>query len=119
MIGTVEKGRRGEELALQYLLENGYRPLERNFRAPGGEVDFIVELDALLVFVEVKYRPRGFAGAGMEAVTQKKQRRIVKAAGEYLCKTDQFTRPMRFDVVEITAEGVIHVEDAFSGGWSC
>ncbi len=117
MKGAGEKGRRGEELALGYLLEKGYRPVERNFRAPGGEVDFIVEMDALLVFVEVKYRPRGFAGAGMEAVTQKKQRRILKAAGEYLRKTDQFARPARFDVVEITGEGVIHVENAFSGGW--
>lgn len=117
MKGTVEKGRQGEEMALQYLLQKGYRPLERNFRVQGGEVDFIVELDALLVFVEVKYRPRGLAGAGMEAVTPKKQRRIIKAAGEYLLKMDQFARPMRFDVVEITGEGVIHVENAFSGGW--
>ncbi len=113
-----EKGRQGEELALKYLMEKGYRPVERNFRALGGEIDVIVEMDTLLIFVEVKYRLRGSSGAGMEAVTQKKQKRIIKAAGEYLMKTDQFTRPMRFDVVEITKDGVIHVENAFSGDWS-
>lgn len=118
MTGAGEKGRQGEELALKYLLEKGYLPVERNFRAPGGEVDIIVEMDVLLVFVEVKYRQRGYSGAGMEAVTQKKQRRIIKAAGEYLMKTDQFARSLRFDVVEITKEGVIHVENAFSGDWS-
>ena len=118
MTGAVEKGRQGEELALKYLMGKGYRPVKRNFRALGGEVDVIVELDMLLVFVEVKYRLRGSSGAGMEAVTQKKQRRIIKAAGEYLMKTDQFTRPLRFDVVEITKEGVVHVENAFSGDWS-
>jgi putative endonuclease len=118
MTGTGEKGRQGEELALKYLIAKGYRPVERNFRALGGEIDVIVEMDALLIFVEVKYRLRGSSGAGMEAVTQKKQRCIIKAAGEYLMKTDQFTRPMRFDVVEITKDGVIHVENAFSGDWS-
>ncbi len=118
MTGAGEKGRQGEELALKYLMGKGYRPVERNFRALGGEVDLIMEMDVLLVFVEVKFRSRGYLGAGMEAVTSQKQRRIVKAAGEYLLKTDQFTRPMRFDVVEITGEKVIHVENAFSGDWS-
>jgi putative endonuclease len=118
MRGAGDIGRHGEELALKYLMEKGYRPVERNFRADGGEIDVILEMDALLIFVEVKYRQRGYSGAGMEAVTQKKQRRIIKAAGEYLMKTDQFARPLRFDVVEITIEGVIHVENAFSGDWS-
>ncbi len=117
MTGAGEKGRKGEELALQYLMGKGYRPVERNFRIRGGEVDFIVELDAMLVFVEVKYRPSSGSGAGMEAVTPKKQRRILKAAGSYLLGTDQFARPLRFDVVEITGEGVIHVENAFTGDW--
>ena len=118
MTAAGEKGRQGEELALRFLMGKGYLPVERNFRARYGEIDVIVEKNALLVFVEVKYRQRGYSGAGMEAVTQKKQRRIIKAAGEYLMKTDQFARPLRFDVVEITKEGVIHVENAFSGDWS-
>ena len=111
-------GRQGEELALTYLVKKGYHLVERNFRVLGGEIDFIVEMELMIVFVEVKYRPLGFIGAGMEAVTLKKQHHIIKAAGEYLRKTDQFTRPLRFDVVEISREGITHVENAFSGNWS-
>ena len=118
MTGPYQKGKQGEDTALLYMMEKGYRPLERNFRIKGGEIDFIMEKDTLLVFVEVKYRTRGYPGAGMEAVTIKKQRRVVKAAGEYLLKTDQFSRQLRFDVVEITGGGLCHVENAFSGDWS-
>lgn len=115
--GAKEKGLQGEELALAFLSGKGYRLLERRFHAPGGEIDLIMEADGLLVFVEVKYRPAGRPGSGMEAVTAKKQRRILLAAGEYLLQTGGFDRPMRFDVVEVTGGGVIHVENAFSGSW--
>ena len=116
--GAAEKGKRGEELALDYLTGKGYQLKERRYRAPGGEIDFIVEMGDLLVFVEVKYRPRGQAGSGMEAVNQKKQKRILKAAGEYLRYEDRFARPLRFDVVEITSQGILHVENAFMGEWT-
>ena len=112
-----EKGRLGEEVALSYFQGKGYRLITKNFRTKGGEVDLILEKDALLLFVEVKLRSRSYPGAGLEAVTVKKQRRILKAAGEYLLSTNQFARPLRFDVAEITGEGVTHVENAFSGEW--
>ena len=111
------KGRIGEEKALRWLLDQGYALVERNFRAPGGEVDLIVESGPLLVFVEVKYRLRSYPGAGLEAVTVKKQRSILAAAGQYLVKTNQFSRPLRFDVAEVTDEGVRYIENAFSGAW--
>jgi putative endonuclease len=117
MTGTYEKGMLGEETALAYLLEKGYQLKERNFRAPGGEVDLILEVDGMVVFVEVKYRGHGRVGAGLESVTPTKQRRVIKAAGAYLQKTDQFGRLLRFDAVEVTSFGVIHVENAFSGEW--
>ena len=117
MKGSGEKGLRGEDEALQYFMENGYLLLEKRFRALGGEVDLILEKDSVLIFVEVKYRPKGEKGDGFMAVTPIKQRRIIKAAGYYLEKTGGFLKPLRFDVVEITGQGLIHVENAFSGAW--
>ena len=111
------QGLLGEEQALAYFLKKGYRLLERRFRASGGEVDLILEQGACLVFVEVKRRPRGQKGEGLQAVTPQKQRRIVQAAGQYLLQTGGFSRPLRFDVVEVTAQGLYHVENAFSGQW--
>lgn len=111
------KGRLGEDEALSFFLQKGYNLIQRNFRTRGGEVDLILEKDTLLLFVEVKARSRSYLGAGLEAVTGKKQRRIIKAAGEYLLLTNQFNRPLRFDVAEVTSKGITHVENAFSGEW--
>ena len=39
----VEKGRRGEDLAVAFLLERGYRILQRNWRKKTGEIDIIAD----------------------------------------------------------------------------
>ncbi len=117
MTGAVQKGILGEEMALAYLQDLGYRLVERNFRIKGGEIDLILEKDGCFIFAEVKRRLKASPGAGLEAVTATKQRRILTAAGQYLSKVEGFSRPLRFDVVEITAGGILHIENAFSGDW--
>lgn len=48
-------GKLGENIACRYLVENGYKVIERNFRQKWGEIDIIVKAsDKTLVFVEVK-----------------------------------------------------------------
>ena len=48
-------GKLGEDLASEYLVNNKYKIIERNFRRPWGEVDIIAMApDRTLVFVEVK-----------------------------------------------------------------
>ena len=48
-------GKLGEDLACVYLIEKGYKVIERNFRRNWGELDLIVkDPDGSLVFVEVK-----------------------------------------------------------------
>ena len=50
-----ETGNFGEDLACRFLLEKGYKIIERNFRKPWGEIDIIVkDSNKTLVFVEVK-----------------------------------------------------------------
>lgn len=50
-----ELGKLGEDLACEYLVCNGYRIIERNYRQPYGEIDIISRApDKTLVFVEVK-----------------------------------------------------------------
>ena len=51
-----KQGRRAEAYARWVLHAKGYRVLARNFRHPLGEVDLIVRLGRLLIFVEVKFR---------------------------------------------------------------
>lgn len=45
-----------EQIALLYLMLRGYRPLRRNWRGGGAEVDLLVWKRDVLVVVEVKYR---------------------------------------------------------------
>ncbi len=48
-------GKLGEDLACKYLVEKGFKVVERNFKKPWGELDIIaVAPDKTLVFVEVK-----------------------------------------------------------------
>ncbi len=112
------KGLRGEKAAEAYLTGLGMRCLARRYRAQDGEIDLIMDDGGMIVFVEVKSRPNSRAGTGLLAVTPAKQRRMTHAAMEYITCREGIGKPVRFDVVEITADGVRHVKNAFlCGGW--
>jgi len=111
-----ETGLRGEEIAEKFLIRQGLRCLERRYREKCGEIDLIMEDGETLVFVEVKTRFSADVGDGLRAVNGKKQRRIVKCATIYLMKHGWLNRLIRFDVVEINRNGVIHIPNAFQPG---
>ncbi len=109
-------GQRGEELAAEYLLKNGYRLIERNYRNTFGEID-IIALDIAqktktLVFVEVKTRRNDLFSHPSEAVTRKKQLQISKVAMAYLSKNNMSEVAARFDVVAILLPdyGLAHID---------
>lgn len=102
----------GEVRAEQLLVGKGYRILQRNYKAPGSEIDLIAEDGGCIVFAEVKMRTRG-AATGREAVTLAKQKRICKGALHYLTRHGLMNRQARFDVIEIQGERVTHIVNAF------
>ncbi len=118
-------GRQGEDLAVVYLEEKGYRILERNYRFEGSEVDIVsfkpddrYELGGEIVFVEVKTRSDVLFGRPEEAISEQKRRHIIKASRAYLYESKLERSPCRFDVIGIVvsedAEPAIeHFEDAF------
>jgi len=107
-------GSEKERIAADYLKERGYRILEMNFRCRQGEIDLVARDGKYLVFVEVKYRADGRAGAPEEAVNRAKQRTILQVARFYLYR-HRFSEdtPCRFDVVGITGEKIRLIKDAF------
>lgn len=110
------KGVLGEAAVCDRLTDGGMELLERRFRSPFGEIDLVMLDGDVLAFVEVKLRTRGGTEAGQAAVTPLKRRRMVEAARCYLgAHPEHAGRCVRFDVVTVTAEGVRHVPDAFSG----
>jgi len=77
-------GQRGEELAAQYLTEQGYKILFRNFRGSRGEIDLIAMRGGTLLFVEVKYRRDLDQGHPAEAITPRKLSHFRSAVTEFL-----------------------------------
>ncbi len=106
-------GLAGEWQAAGVLRRAGCRIVAKRYRAAGGEVDLIARDGETLVFAEVKYRPSGRPGEGMEAVNGDKRRRLRAAARVYMSAHGGEDVPVRFDVVEITRAGARHVKDAF------
>jgi putative endonuclease len=94
-------GRTGERLAAEALISRGYRILERNFRCRYGEIDLIAEDEHDLVFVEVKTRRGSVHGLPEEAITARKQQKIIEVATYYLDLHSCFERSWRVDVVAV------------------
>lgn len=109
-----ESGLNGEAAAEKYLLQTGMSTIARRYRGSDGEIDLIMQDGEIIVFVEVKARPAARAGAGFEAITPAKQRRMIHAAMHFLLDREWMERLVRFDVVEITRDGILHVPNAFS-----
>lgn len=94
-------GKSGEDRAARFLARQGYRILERNYRAPFGEIDLIALHRGELVFVEVKTRTSDVYGAPELAVNPRKQQRMIKAALGYIKNKKLHQVSCRFDVVAI------------------
>src|SRR3977135_1944734 len=100
-------GKRGENLACQFLRKNGYKILYRNFRGrTGGEIDVVCRDRDTLVFVEVKTRTGEDFGRPFEAIDRDQRKRISRGGLAWLRLLDDPDILFRFDVVEvIIAEG--------------
>ena len=72
-IRNKQKGNIGEALAYNYLLKNGYKILETNYKTSIGEIDIIATNDEnRIIFIEVKRRETAKFGYPREAVNYKK-----------------------------------------------
>lgn len=109
-------GKKGEQLAADYLEGNGYQIEERNFRFKRAEVDIICRKAQLLIFVEVKYRSSKGYGLPEEFVSVNQQEKIISAAEEYMLVND-WSGEVRFDILAILssrgAVEIMHLKDAF------
>lgn len=69
-------GGRGEELAAQYLLDQGFHLIAKNWRCRYGEIDLIMRDGSTFVAVEVKTRSGLGYGSPFEAITAQKTARL-------------------------------------------
>lgn len=99
-----DEGKKGEDLACEYLKKQGFKIIERNFRIRGGEID-IVALDGdVLAFIEVKTRKSTEFGSPLEAITPWKIKSLVKTAQFYKVKHPRLPEALRIDAVGIVLD---------------
>lgn len=112
----IRTGQKGETLAANYLLKQGYRILNRNYRNKRTEIDIIAQKDGVLVFIEVKTRTTDVFGYPEEAVNRRKEKILLNAAEVYIHK-HKWLHDIRFDIISVTLVEpepfIHHIEDAF------
>src|SRR4051794_25122337 len=112
-------GRRGEDLAHDYLRRRKYLIVARNYRPASGakgEIDLVARQGSKLIFVEVKMRASDTISYPERAVDDNKQRFIIRTARDYARRANVSWDEVRFDVIAITGvkRSVIqHFKDAF------
>lgn len=112
-----ELGIEYENLAVKFLLNIGYKILQKNYRTLFGEIDIIAydKKEDCLVFIEVRYRKNSSYGTPQETVNYYKQNKIAKAALIY-SKTYMKGKKCnyRFDIISISENNKIeHIKNAF------
>ena len=113
-----QKGDTGEEAAVQFLEQKGWRIADRNWRCKYGELDIVAwDTDDTLVFIEVKTRSSEQFGGPEAALNFRKRTRIIRSAVTYMESTG-YEWKVRFDVMAVIhREGAVrqirHIEDAF------
>lgn len=140
---NIDKGKIGEEKAKAYLVKDGYKFVESNYKVKGSEIDLIFiepvkqqikELDKdilegkinkdlrsgliknmqnILVFVEVKSRSSKRFGEPFEAVNYFKQKHIQRGAEQFKREYNLDNVMTRFDIVSIVGENIEHIKDVF------
>ncbi|MDR3328429.1 MAG: YraN family protein [Prevotellaceae bacterium] len=117
MTQHIELGKQGEEYAGQYLISNGYRIIETNWRVGKLEIDIIAQKYDFLSFVEVKTRSTNHFGYPEEAITRAKMINLLKAAEKYIEKSG-LDIGFRFEVIALTKTSdntfeLEHFDEAF------
>jgi putative endonuclease len=109
-------GQKGEDLAANFLLKNGYNILERNWKSGRKEIDIIALRNNKIAFIEVKTRTGFDLETSIEAVDLAKQQLLIDAANEYI-EIKEVENDISFDIIVIlqnkTSFKIYHYKDAF------
>ena len=112
-----ETGRKGEDMAYTFLIDNDYIILETNWRTGRAEIDIIALKKGILVIVEVKTRSTEAFGLPHEFIPTKKWKMLSDASNIY---AEQILHDgeIRFDVISVILHShqsgtLLHLKDAY------
>ncbi|WP_461533194.1 YraN family protein [Sinomicrobium sp.] len=109
-------GIKGENIAADYLREQGYAIIERNYTFARAEIDIIALKGDMLAAVEVKARSSPLFALPNQTVSPKKIRLLVKAMDHYV-RYRKLDTEVRFDIITIIGDEhkyeLNHLKNAF------
>lgn len=95
-------GKYGEDIAKNFLIKEGFKILEMNYRySRVAEIDIIASKKEILHFVEVKTRTQEIFGKPLEAITSNKLKQIYSCAIEYMKNSKIKYKGYRIDAIGI------------------
>lgn len=100
-MNATELGRRGEDIAADFITRQGLTVLSRNWRCSHGELDLVAAEPGRLVVCEVKTRSGNGFGHPAEAVTPRKVSQIRRLTRCWLAEYRVFWCEVRFDVLSV------------------
>lgn len=96
-----DTGKLGEELAIQFLQQQGFSILLRNWRYKRYEMDIIAAKGKVLHFIEVKTRNNDAFGYPEERVSKSKIKTMMRTGAAFQYRHPQW-RQVQYDILSIT-----------------
>ncbi len=112
---TKTTGNKGEQIAVNYLKQQGHLILSRNYRYEKAEIDIVSRIGGEIVFTEVKTRSNYSIDSIRDLLSTAQQKRIIEAAHNYIT-THNVNKEARFDLIIIALDNsnkIEHIEGAF------
>ncbi|OHA52549.1 MAG: hypothetical protein A3A97_02320 [Candidatus Terrybacteria bacterium RIFCSPLOWO2_01_FULL_40_23] len=117
-------GRRGEEIAADFLREKGYKIIEMNWKPasiPGaGELDIVAKRGEDFIFVEVKAMSANDTFYPEDHFNSVKARKTLRAARLWLSENKFLDKPWQIDLITVDfdsggSSNIKHYEQAVLG----
>ena len=109
-MSNISTGKKGEFIAKNYLIKNGYKIIDTNVRfSRFCEIDIIAYDKNTLVFIEVKTRTTQAYGHPFEAITKNKYQHIKQGLFMYLQAHPEY-KNFRIDAISILLKPEIKIE---------
>jgi putative endonuclease len=104
---STTSGQIAEDKAAEYLVEKGFKIIDRNWRRPSCEIDIVASKKEgfrkpkVIYFFEVKYRRRKEQGSGIDYITPKKLDQM-KFAAKVWTSENRYNGEYELGAVELT-----------------
>ncbi|MCL2098008.1 MAG: YraN family protein [Bacteroidales bacterium] len=107
-----EIGQRAEQIAVDYLLAQGFTIRATNWRMGHKEIDIVAEKNDRLHIVEVRSLTTSFFQQPYQSIDRVKERHLIATANAYV-RYHRLSMEVQLDVVSIVFDGESHSLDYF------